>query len=63
MEYRCQQSSSYKDYKQLKLINQQKLVKCRQETNQQLVLLYRDLTYRKSLTGIVQPWLRCCRDS
>lgn len=44
MEYHCQQCSSYKDFEQLKLINQQKLVKCRQETNQQLVLQYVYLT-------------------
>lgn len=47
MDYYCQESSREEDFKQLKLKNQQKLVECRQGTNNQLLLLYRDLNRKK----------------
>jgi len=46
------------DFKQLKLFYHQKLTECRQGTNNQPLLLYRDLNRKKqshSLKGIAEP--------
>lgn len=47
MDYHCQESSRDEDFKQLKLKNQQKLVECRQRTNNQPLFLYRDFNRKK----------------